>query len=185
MEKSKSQSYKDVRYYIIGAGLLLIMVVCAVMFGMALKQGRLIKEQVYEGAKALFDEIVIMRRWNAHYGGVYVMKKPGVVSNPYLENPYIRDTEGDVYTLKNPATMTREVSTYAEEEQKFSFHITSLRLKNINNKPDEWETQALISFEKGRSEVTEVIEKDSQHFYRLMRPLFVEESCLNSALKNF
>ena len=179
MAKSKLSSYKDIRYYIIGAGLLLIIVICAVMFGMAIKQGRLIKEQVYEEARALFDEIVIMRRWNAHYGGVYVLKKPGDVSNPYLENPDITDKSGSVYTLKNPATMTREVSTYAESDQKFSFHITSLRLKNPNNKLDEWERQTLISFEKGKSEETEVIKKDGRHFYRFMRPLLVEESCLN------
>jgi len=177
--KNRLLSHKDVRYYIIGAGLLLIMAICAVMFGMAIKQGRLIKEQVYEGAKALFDEVVLMRRWNAHYGGVYVLKKPGDASNPYLENPDITDTSGNVYTLKNPATMTREVSSYAELVQRFSFHITSLRLKNPNNKPDEWENQALISFEKGKGEATEVIEKGSQYFYRFMRPLFVEESCLN------
>ncbi len=179
MENSKTQSYKEIRYYIIGVGLLLIMMLCAVMFGMALKQGKLIREQVYEEAKALFDEIVIMRRWNAQHDGVYVMKKPGVVSNPYLENPDITDTLGNVYTLKNPATMTREVSAYAETDQRFSFHITSLRLKNPNNTPDEWERQSLVSFEKGKSEETEVTEKDGRHFYRFMRPLFVEESCLN------
>ena len=176
---AKGISYRDVRYYIIAAGLLLILIVCAVMFGMTLKQGRLIKEQVYEEAKALFDEIVIMRRWNAGYGGVYVMKKPGVFSNPYLKDPDIRDTEGNIYTLKNPATMTREVSAYAEEDHKFSFHITSLKLKNPHNKPDEWETRALISFEKGKGEEIEVIEKDGLHLYRFMRPLFIEEPCLN------
>jgi len=164
--------------YIIGAVLIIIAVVCSVMFGMAVRQDRLIREQVYNEADALFDSIVIMRRWNAEHGGVYVVKKPGEKSNQYLNNPDITDTSGRVYTLKNPALMTREMSKYAESVGDFSFHITSLKLKNPDNRPDPWEADALRSFEAGAAEASEVVIEGDRRLYRLMKPLIVEAPCL-------
>jgi len=166
------------RYYVIGAGLLLVTAVCFVMLGMAFRQDRLIKRQVHEKADALFEGIVLMRAWNADHGGVYVKKTPGMKSNPYLKSPDMKDAEGNVYTLKNPALMTRELSEYAEVRGLFGFHITSLKLKNPSNEPDAWERSALESFENGVEEVTEVVNQDGRLYYRLMKPLFVNKACL-------
>ena len=156
----------------------LMLVIISVMALLAVKQANLIERQVHEDAGTLFDEIIIVRRWNSEHGGVYVKKRPGEVSNPYLKNPDITDVNGNVYTLKNPATMTRELSELSGKTDRFRLHITSLTLRNPNNKPDEWERRALLSFEKGNKETAEVTEKDGRHFYRLMRPLYVEEACL-------
>lgn len=58
-------------------------------------------------ARHNFTNIVLMRRWNANHGGVYVLKRPGVEPNPYLEKPDITAADGNLYTMKNPALMTR------------------------------------------------------------------------------
>ncbi len=46
------------------------------------------------------------------------------------------------------------------------------------NAPDPWEEEALLAFEKGKVEVSEIQEIDGRLYMRLMRPLFVEKACL-------
>ena len=169
---------RRVKFYIIGSGTALIVLILTVMYGLTVRQGRLIERQTYERASSVFDEIILMRRWNSDHGGVFVLKRPGEVSNQYLKNPDITDSTGKVYTIKNPATMTREVSEYSEKGGNFTFHITALKLRNPNNKPDDWERASLMSFERGSKEATEVVMDRGRRVFRLMRPLYVEESCI-------
>jgi len=138
----------------------------------------LVEQSLYLRAKANFKGIVLTRRWNANYGGVFVEKKPGVVSNPYLKNPDITDMNGTVYTKKNPALMTREISELAQADGEYRFHITSLKLINPNNQPDAWEAWALGNFEQGITEELTRETRGKQVYYRYMAPLLVEPSCL-------
>lgn len=133
----------------------------------------MLEEEIVTKARAFFKNITITRRWNAEHGGVYVKKRTGVESNPYLENPDIVTPEGQLYTLRNPAAMTREISEYARLEGLFSYHITSLKLKNPNNAPDEFEKVSLTLFETGQTENFHLT--DRRFFY--MAPLLYEKSC--------
>jgi signal transduction histidine kinase len=169
---------KKLRYNVFGAGLIFVTAICAVMLGMAYKQDQMLRQQTYEHATALFDLVVLTRRWSSEHGGVYVRKRPGMHSNPYLVNPDISDLDGKVYTLKNPALMTREISEYAQIAKGFTLHITSLKLKNPANEPDHWEKEVLEAFDLGETERAEVEKIDGRLRYRLMKPLLVEESCL-------
>jgi len=169
---------KKLRYNVLGAGLIFVTAICSVMLAMTYKQDQMLRQQTYEHASALFDLVILTRRWSSEHGGVYVRKRPGMDSNPYLDNPDITDLDGKVYTLKNPALMTREISEYAQIAKGFTFHITSLSLKNPSNAPDHWEKKVLTAFDKGETEKVEVVEIDGQLRYRLMKPLYVEESCL-------
>jgi len=146
---------------------------------MAIRTRQLLNEENIIQARIVFNTIVLARKWNAKYGGVYVEKKHGVESNPYLENPDIRTVDGRVFTLRNPALMTREISEHAEKEGMFKFHITSLRLINPHNKPDEFEEKALRQFETGAVKElfqTELINK--RRYFRYMAPLYIEQDCL-------
>jgi diguanylate cyclase (GGDEF)-like protein len=130
-------------------------------------------------ARVLFNTIVLTRKWNANYGGVYVEKRAGVESNPFLMNPDIRTTNGMVLTKRNPALMTREISEYAAREGMFTFHLTSLNLLNPQNKPDAFEKQALQAFERGEwKEVTRMEKITGRSYFRYMAPLYVESECL-------
>jgi signal transduction histidine kinase/HAMP domain-containing protein len=137
---------------------------------------------VEKQAEIAFEQIVITRQWSADYGGVYVEKRAGVESNPYLReigiNPDIIDIEGKKYTLKNPALMTREISSYAEAKGIHQFHITSLKLINPNNAPDEFERQALEKFENGIKSVSQITIKKGTPVFQYMAPIYVEEACL-------
>jgi len=126
--------------------------ILGIFVGMSIRNKELIERVIYERAKAQFSSIVLTRRWNADYGGVYVEKKEGMQSNPYLVNPDIETKDGKIYTQKNPALMTREISENAKKEGTFQFHITSLKPLNPHNAADEFETRALPAFERGKME---------------------------------
>lgn len=176
MEIRESKVYRN---FIISVGLIVALGVSVIYLGMAVRSNNLIRETILARAKAHFDGILMTRQWNALYGGVYVEKKPGMRSNPYLADPDIRSADGKIYTKKNPALMTREISELSQKNSLFFFHMTSLKPLNPDNVPDAFEKQALVLFEQNRSKefYTDVIYNDRTYF-RYMAPLYVEKACL-------
>jgi diguanylate cyclase (GGDEF)-like protein len=167
-----SQETKTYKTFIIAMSIAIILALSGIFFGVSLRTKYLIDEEILTQARAHFNSIVMTRKWNANYGGVYVEKKAGMESNPYLEHPDIKTTGGKVYTLKNPALMTREISQYSEKEGLFSFHITSLKLLNPDNKPDEFEKDALLLFERGEKEFFQKESRNNRTYFRYMSPLY-------------
>lgn len=80
--------------------------------------------------------------------------------------------------LTNPMFMTREAHKFSRENSTLLGHLTSLRPKAPDNKPDKWEKKALFLFESGEQEVTELSYVNGKEHLRLMRPLITKESCL-------
>ncbi len=128
-------------------------------------------------AEAYFRSIVLTRRWNAVHGGVFVVKSRGIKSNPYLENPDITTVDGRIFTMKNPALMTREMSGMAAQDIGCVFHITSLTPLNPKNAPLPFEINMLKSFEQGADRAV-LVEHNDRSVFRFMAPLRVEKSCL-------
>ncbi|MHB9081024.1 MAG: ATP-binding protein, partial [Pirellulaceae bacterium] len=131
-------------------------------------------------ARACHDKDVVYRRWNAAHRGVDI-----AVSKDFQSNPYLQAAERDVttpsgrtLTLVNPADVTRQVHGLVANADNIHAHITSLKPLNPKNSPDKWEQEALLSFEKGEQEATLILEQDDKPTARLMRPLYVEQSCL-------
>jgi diguanylate cyclase (GGDEF)-like protein len=131
-----------------------------------------------ERGRSHFESIKLTRRWAAEHGAIYVFKKKGAESNPYLPDTDIETKDGKILLLHNPASITREISEYAEADADFSFRITSNIPINPNNSPDEWESVALDAFKAGASEFYNRKYHNGKTFYRYMAPLYVEESCL-------
>ncbi len=143
------------------------------------RQERLLWKQVYSQARALFSQIILTRRWIADHGGIFVEKLPWVTENPYLKDPVIVDVSGKVYVKENPAYVTRQLSEYAKKEGLYWFHITSLKPVNPLNKPDEFEKDALIRFEKeGLKELSTIETSNGIRLFRYIAPLYVEPACL-------
>ncbi len=166
------------RGFLVSLTLVVLLAVSAAFTGVALSSQHAVEAELVSRGRALFNSIVLTRRWAAAHGGVLVEKRLGVVSNPYLENPDRTATDGTVYTLKNPALMTREISEVAERQGAFRFHITSLKPLNPGNAPDAFERDALQRFESGLAEATFRDVRDGTPWFRYMAPLRVEESCL-------
>lgn len=158
--------------------LVILLFVAGVYIGLLIKNTQLLQNEVLARSRADFQNIVLTRQWNADCGGVYVEKTESVESNPYLKNPDIETVDGRVFTKKNPALMTREISELAEGSGAFSFRIASLRPVNPKNSPDEFETEALKLFELGTKEFYGKESIDGRMHFRYIAPLFMEKSCL-------
>ena len=168
--------WKPILLYI---GLVVLLLAVGVFMGIFIRNKQMFNDETLNKARSDFLNIVLTRRWNAHYGGVYIEKKAGMESNQFLKNPDIKSVDGKIYTKKNPALMTREISELAEMEGKFTFHITSTRPLNPVNIPDEFEYAALKRFEKGEKEVYAKVLENGETFFRYIAPLYTEESCLD------
>ncbi|HRY72180.1 MAG TPA: diguanylate cyclase [Spirochaetia bacterium] len=156
----------------------LVLCLAGLFAGMALRNEELVRETVLARARSLFEEIVLTRKWNSLRGGVYVLKGPGVESNPWLADPDIAAADGRVLTKRNPALMTREISELAENVASFRFRITSLRPVNPSNAPDPFERAALEGFERGGSETWARERRPDGAWFRYMGVLKADASCL-------
>jgi len=162
----------------ISMGLIVLLFLLSIFTGLMLNNKRMIEKEMLTRARAHFGNIVLTRSWNALYGGVYIEKTEGIESNPYLKNPDIETIDGIIYTKKNPALMTREISELAVDQSEYQFRITSLNPINPANTPDAFETMALMAFEDDISEIYQKEEIGEDIFYRYMGPLVTEKSCL-------
>ncbi len=170
--------------YIISITIILTFMMGIMLHVISEKNEKLLIMQMETQAKALFQQIVITRRWVADHGGVFVEKLPWVKPNPYLEKPVIADDTGKQYVKQNPALVTKQLSSYAQKEGLFFFSITSLKLLNPENKPDEFEKEALNKFEsEGVKELSKIEYIYKRYYFRYIAPLHVEKSCLQCHFK--
>lgn len=138
-------------------------------------------ELAQKEAITIFNKDKAFRYWAARHGGVYVPVTEDTQPNPSLSHILERDivtAQGTRLTLLSPANMMRQIMTQYEELYDVKGHITSLKLLNEHNAPDDWERKALEKFEKGVAEVFEVVEDNGQPWLRLIRPMTTETPCL-------
>lgn len=138
------------------------------------------KELIFSTSRALFERIVLDRRWNAMHGGVYVPVTKETQPNPYLDDP-LRDIKvNDDLTLTkiNPAYMTRQLAELSAQSGTVQINLTSLRPVRPENRPSQREQEALESFEKGVPEVGETVKENREIKFFYMAPLKVEKGCL-------
>jgi diguanylate cyclase (GGDEF)-like protein len=167
----------------VNVSLIIVLFLAGIFIAFVLRTNQIISNQIITTARSNFKNIVLTRRWNADYGGVFVKKIKGMISNPYLENPDIVTTDGRVYTKKNPSLMTREISEYAKMDGDFTYHLTSLRPLNPDNAPDDFEKNALQLFETGIWESSVLEISNRKTIFRYMAPLLVEKGCLDCHAK--
>jgi len=136
-----------------------------------------IQDTALKRARAHFRDILLTWHWNSGYGGVYIERKPGVEANGFLDFPDVVGSDGRVYTMRDPDTMSREIAGLARDKGDHHFHITSLRLKNPENAPDAWERKALESFDGGQREAFEQVADGGQTLFRYMAPMQTEKTC--------
>lgn len=137
---------------------------------------------VLEHAKNAFEKDLMFRKWVAMHGGVYVFPTKLTPPNPYLAHIPNRDfttTTGKNLTLMNPAYVLRELMENFEGMYGEKGHITSLKLLNPNNKPDNWEKERLKEFDKGTyTQYHEIYNYKGSEHIRYMHALVTKESCL-------
>ena len=178
MMTQKSDYKSPWKRFAVNISMVILLFISSLFSGIYLNHQNTLEQELKSRAQALFNSLVMTRKWNARHGGVFVEKTPGMESSPYLKNPDIIASNSKIYTKKNPALMTREISELAEKEGAFQFHITSLKPLNPNNTADFFERQALTSFSQGKKEAISKEKSNGATYYRYMAPLFVEKPCL-------
>ncbi len=138
----------------------------------------MILRQAEQQARMLHKQILLTRQWASDHHGLFILKRKGVEANPYLDLPTVTDASGQTYYLRNPAMITRELSSYATRDGLGFFRVTSLNPINPNNLPDAFEQEALLAFNQGVKEVLSQDEGEMGRVVRFIAPLKVTTSCL-------
>ncbi len=132
-------------------------------------------------AETHFNMNESFRKWTASHGGFYVpvdsLTKPSLFPK-HIDNREVITLSGDTLVLINPARALRLMNEFNAHEYGLVGHITSLKLLRTENAPDPWERKALMSFENGEKQAVEITTLKGKTVYRLMKPLYVEKSCL-------
>lgn len=132
-------------------------------------------------AIANFNKDKAIRFWAAEHGGVYVPIDSITPPNPALSHLPERDIKtpsGKQLTLMNPAYMIRQLNEYFAEYYGIVGHITSEKLLRPENKPDDWEQNALKQFEKGVKSISGYSDINGEPYFRLMQPMVTKSTCL-------
>ncbi len=174
---------RDWRIFIVNVSLIIVLFLTGIFIGFVFRTNQIISNQIISSARSHFKSIVLTRKWNSDYGGVFVKKVKGVISNPYLKDHDIITRDGSVYTLRNPSLMTKEISEYSKIEGDITYHITSLHPLNPDNFPDNFERNALETFAAGSRESSVFENRNGKTIFRYMAPLFVEKGCMECHAK--
>jgi diguanylate cyclase (GGDEF)-like protein len=166
------------RSFFLNLSLVVLLAVSGLYAGLALSTGRTIEAEIVTRARTIFGAVGLARHWNALQGGVYVEKRPGVVSSPHLVNPDRLGADGTIYTVRNPELMMREMSELTERNGSFAFHLTSLKPLNPANAPDLFEAEALARVDGGEAEVSGHERRGDRLMFRYLAPLRMEQGCL-------
>ena len=136
--------------------------------------------QAREIARSHLEKDLLIREWNINHGFVYGPVTPEHQPNPLLKIPEreIVTPSGKTFTAINSSAMIRQIYELAEKKIAYRGHLTSLKPLRPENAPDLWEQQALKKLESGAQEVSDVVNKNNQLYFRLMQPLTATEKCL-------
>ena len=180
IQNLKRKASGHILAYIVILNFLLLLVSALSTYLNARNVERQYKELATAIGRSIFREFLIVRKWNAEHGGVYVPVTDKFQPNPYLEDVRreVITTEGEKLTKINPEYMTRLLSELLQEEDGIRVHITSLKLMDPANQADPWEKKALEEFERGSREENRIVGSSESSTFRYMAPLKTEESCM-------
>ena len=131
-------------------------------------------------ARIALDKDLGYRRWLAEQGGVYAWVTERTQPSEYLRELPDRDidTPRGRLTLINPARVCRHVFEREAETSGTRSHITSLQPIRPANAPDAWEREALEACQRGSQEMETLADLEGRSYFRILRPLLIEEACL-------
>lgn len=169
------------RFYIMLITALWTVIIACFLIWNIYQEKRGTEEEAYIQANVSYEKDILYRKWSAMHGGVYVPITPETPPNPYLSHIPERDIttpSGKKLTLINPAYMSRQV--YESEKKKYGVigRLTSLKPIRPENAPDKWEENTLRLLEQGKDKVSSIEKTDDTEYFRLMRPLITQKSCL-------
>jgi signal transduction histidine kinase len=137
-------------------------------------------ELVVNQARILARQIVLTRQWITDSGGVLVnLQSRGAKGITCFLDDKIQTSQGEFQRF-TPAMVTRKLSQYSTRQDLYRFRLTSLNPLNPENKPDEFERQAIHLFRtQGINETYRFANTGGQQVFQYMVPLYLEKQCLD------
>ena len=157
------------------------LLICGLLYVRKTDVDRAFHESTYLKAVDLYRKDLAFRLWAAEKGGVYVPVTEHTKPSSYLKNvpeQNVSTPSGKTLTLMSPARMMRQLQELGRKEFSFESHITSLEPLRPENKADEWERNALRAIHSGSTEIFGMSSFKGEEYYRLIRPLTVNKSCI-------
>ncbi len=149
---------------------------------MAKQEQKKAEEIALSASRAALIQDKIFRLWGTSHGGFYVPVSKKTPPNPSLahipnRDLYVNDMN---LTLMNPAYALRQMMNDYRGIYGLKGHLTSLKLLNKNNAPDDWERGILEGMEDGAKveQVHIFTQKDNKPILRMLEPLIINSGCL-------
>jgi diguanylate cyclase (GGDEF)-like protein len=180
--KARRLDHDPTRRFLAEIIVVVAVAVAVAMAGVYLRTTMLIGDSALDTARSFADLVVATRSWNATHGGVWVVKGPEAGTNPYLLSLGVSvdaaATDGRVFTLRDPAVMTAEISQVLKRSDGAYFRLTSLKPINPANTADQWERSELLLFDTGKTEAWATMSMTGEPVLHYMRSLITDASCL-------
>ncbi len=124
-----------------------------------------------------------IRKWASQVGGVFIDegKAPNIDTLSDQARVQAATATGEVFKMiaLTPIHILLGIQEVSNKEYGSKERLTSLQLRNRENAPDEWETQALKTLQAGAEIVAEGMPRKGGHgLMRVMIPMRMEEECL-------
>ncbi|MBK8045964.1 MAG: DUF3365 domain-containing protein [Anaerolineales bacterium] len=110
-------------------------------------------------AAVSYDRDHMFRLWAASHGGIYVPVDATTVAAQGMKNvpeTIVTTPSGRRLMLLSPAQVLSEAYATQGRDDAPTGKITSLNPINPENAPDGWEHNALLAFERGEQQVSEI-----------------------------
>ena len=136
------------------------------------------KAQVINQARMLSRQIILTRQWISDCGGVMVPgDSKGAKGIACFYDEKLKTPKG-WYQKFTPAMVTRKLSQYSKNQDLYKFRLTSLTPLNPENRPDNFEKEALTKFNgQGLSEMIRFDKQGKKEHLHYVVPLFLEKPC--------
>jgi signal transduction histidine kinase len=136
--------------------------------------------QVVNQARILSRQIILTRQWITDSGGVFVnQESEGAKDIACFFDDTMQTAQGS-YQRFTPSMVTRKLSQYSNRQELYRFRLASLNPLNPENKPDNFERDALNLFKSERLDETfRFAHRNGTQFFQYMVPLYLEKQCLD------
>ncbi len=165
--------------FLSGIALVIAPVLGVIFTWTGIQHEKLAEEQVKNQARILARQIVLTRQWISDCGGVMVHKKSKGARDITCFFDDRLETSRGWYQRFTPAMVTRKLSDYSFQQNLYRFRLAGLTPLNPENRPDQFEREALVNFKAhGWDEMYRIEEHRGKEYLQYMIPLYMEKGCL-------
>lgn len=166
-----SLKFKNYSFYLLTSWT--VFIILSVVWNVYQTRNNTVERALIE-ARTIFDHNIAYKKWNILSGGIYYPVNSKNKPDPHIVAPNrdITTTKGEKLTLVNHFQMTKQAYEYLQLQSPLPALNRTVSMKPLNpeNMPDEWEKKALLAFEKGHNEISEITKVKGEPYLRVLKP---------------